>query len=59
MRWEEACYVPTSSDTFVITFRKWMRNYAGGGPDWGGRYENLLPPTQPKEQLMDRFTILY
>jgi hypothetical protein len=52
MRWEEACYVPTKSDAFVIAFRKWMKKYAGGGPDLGGG----LPPTVSKEQLMDRWT---
>ncbi|KAH7301960.1 hypothetical protein KP509_23G050300 [Ceratopteris richardii] len=52
--WEKACYVPTTSDAFVIAFRKWLKNFAGGGPNWGGQY-GQLPPTPPKEQLMDRY----
>ncbi|KAI5059901.1 hypothetical protein GOP47_0024321 [Adiantum capillus-veneris] len=52
--WEKACYVPTSSDAFVIAFRKWLNTYGGGRPKWGGR-DDGLPPTPPKEQLMDRY----
>lgn len=53
--WEKACYVPTKSDTFVIAFRKWLRVYAGGAPNWGSGQSSILPPTPPKEQLMDRY----
>ncbi|MCO5608880.1 hypothetical protein L7F22_063098 [Adiantum nelumboides] len=53
--WEKACYVPTTSDSFVIAFRRWLNTYAGGKPNWGGRYDHGLPPTPPKEQLMDRY----
>lgn len=52
--WETACYVPTKSDSFVIAYRRWLRVYGGGEPDWGGRYKGL-PPTPPREQLMDRY----
>eukprot|EP00250_Pteridium_aquilinum_P027619 c3532_g1_i1 orf=293-1771(-) len=53
-KWETVCYVPTKSDAFVIAFRKWLRVYAGGQPDWGGRF-NGLPPTPHREVLMDRY----
>lgn len=53
--WEKVCYAPTTSDAFVIAFRKWLRVYAGGAFNWGARYAGL-PPTPPKEQLMDRYS---
>lgn len=53
-KWETVCYVPTKSDAFVIAFRKWLRVYAGGQPDWNGRYDGL-PPTPHRELLMDRY----
>ncbi|KAH7387677.1 hypothetical protein KP509_16G036200 [Ceratopteris richardii] len=53
-KWETVCYVPTKSDALVIGFRKWLRVYAGGQPDWNGRYDGL-PPTPQREVLMDRY----
>ncbi|MCO5606334.1 hypothetical protein L7F22_060522 [Adiantum nelumboides] len=53
-KWETVCYVPTKADAFVIAFRKWLRVYAGGQPDWNGRYDGL-PPTPHREMLMDRY----
>eukprot|EP01018_Ginkgo_biloba_P018176 Gb_36694 [translate_table: standard] len=53
--WEKACYVPTTSDVFVVAFRKWLKQYAGGAPSWGKKFSGSLPPSPPKEQLMDRY----
>ncbi|GLJ46453.1 hypothetical protein SUGI_0979090 [Cryptomeria japonica] len=54
--WEKACYVPTKADAFVVAFRKWLKQYAGNGVPWGEKYlYGTLPPTPPKEQLMDRY----
>ncbi|XP_020533378.1 protochlorophyllide-dependent translocon component 52, chloroplastic [Jatropha curcas] len=53
--WQKACYVPTKSDAQVIAFRKWLRKYSDGQINWGGRFSGALPPTAPKEQLMDRY----
>ncbi|KAL4611960.1 hypothetical protein ACB092_08G163800 [Castanea dentata] len=53
--WHKACFVPTKSDALVIGFRKWLNRYAGGQVDWRGKYSGTLPPTPPKEQLMDRY----
>lgn len=53
--WEKACYVPTSADAFVVAFRKWLKRYANNGVDWGKRFDVSLPPSPPKEQLMDRY----
>ncbi|KAM3693109.1 hypothetical protein ACJW31_08G140900 [Castanea mollissima] len=53
--WQKACFVPTKSDAFVIGFRKWLNKYSGGQVDWRGKYSGVLPPTPPREQLMDRY----
>ncbi|XP_027191946.1 protochlorophyllide-dependent translocon component 52, chloroplastic [Cicer arietinum] len=53
--WHKACFVPTKADALVIGFRKWLKKYAGGQVDWRGKYTGALPPTPPKEQLMDRY----
>lgn len=52
--WQKACFVPTKSDVVVVAYRKWLNQYAGGQVDWRGKYTRELPPTPPKEQLMDR-----
>lgn len=46
--------MPTKADTLVVGFRKWLNIYAGGQVDWRGKFSNVLPPSPPKEQLMDR-----
>lgn len=53
--WEKAFYVPTSTDATVVAFRKWLKRYANNGVDWGKRFDGSLPPSPPKEQLMDRY----
>ncbi|KAL8154461.1 hypothetical protein AgCh_000001 [Apium graveolens] len=53
--WQKACYVPTKSDALVVTFRRWLNKYARGQIDWGTKFSGALPPTPPKEQLLDRY----
>ncbi|KAG6790930.1 hypothetical protein POTOM_000037 [Populus tomentosa] len=53
--WQKACFVPAKSDAFVVGFRKWLNKYAGGQVDWRGNYSGTLPPTPPREQLLDRY----
>ncbi|XP_010257616.1 PREDICTED: protochlorophyllide-dependent translocon component 52, chloroplastic isoform X2 [Nelumbo nucifera] len=53
--WQKACFVPTKSDALVIAFRKWLRKYSGGQIDWAAKFDGALPPTPPREQLMDRY----
>lgn len=53
--WMKACYVPTASDVHVTAFRRWLATYAGGRPTWAAGVSPLLPPTPPKEQLMERY----
>ncbi|KAF9609181.1 hypothetical protein IFM89_013571 [Coptis chinensis] len=52
--WQRACFVPTKADALVVAFRKCLRKYSGGQVDFGTKYSGLLPPSPPKEQLMDR-----
>ncbi|CAN1355767.1 Protochlorophyllide-dependent translocon component 52, chloroplastic [Linum perenne] len=52
----KSCFVPTKADALVVGFRRWLKKYAGDGVDWRGKYSGDLPPTAPKEQLMDRYS---
>ncbi|XWS52387.1 hypothetical protein CRYUN_Cryun11dG0066100 [Craigia yunnanensis] len=53
--WQKACFVPTKSDALVVGFRRWYNKYAGSKIDWRGKFSGALPPSPPKEQLMDRY----
>ncbi|KAG4185928.1 hypothetical protein ERO13_A08G011000v2 [Gossypium hirsutum] len=53
--WQKACFLPTKSDATVVGFRRWFNKYAGGEIDWKGKYSGTLPPSPPREQLMDRY----
>ncbi|XVF69788.1 hypothetical protein PTKIN_Ptkin11bG0109800 [Pterospermum kingtungense] len=53
--WQKACFVPTKSDALVVGFRRWLNKYAGSKVDWRGKYSGALPPSPPREQLMDRY----
>ncbi|XP_009375785.2 protochlorophyllide-dependent translocon component 52, chloroplastic [Pyrus x bretschneideri] len=54
-QWQKACFVPTKSDALVVGFRKWLNKYAGGQVDWRGKFSGALPPSPPREQLLDRY----
>ncbi|KAK8968298.1 hypothetical protein KSP40_PGU000462 [Platanthera guangdongensis] len=53
--WEKACFVPTKSDAMVIAFRRWLKKYGNGQVEWANKSVSYLPPTPPKEQLLDRY----
>uniref|UniRef100_A0A0E0P2T2 Rieske domain-containing protein n=1 Tax=Oryza rufipogon TaxID=4529 RepID=A0A0E0P2T2_ORYRU len=53
--WQKACYVPTSSDNMIITFRNWFRKYCKHQIGWATPITNQLPPTPSKDQLLDRY----
>ncbi|KAF5195146.1 Protochlorophyllide-dependent translocon component 52 protein [Thalictrum thalictroides] len=52
--WLKVSFVPTKADAMVIAFRQWLRKYSGGQFDWGTKFSGYLPPTPPKEQLLER-----
>ncbi|XP_024032004.1 protochlorophyllide-dependent translocon component 52, chloroplastic [Morus notabilis] len=54
-QWHKTCFLPTKADALVLGFRKWFNKYAGGQVDWRGKYSGALPPSPPREQLMDRY----
>ncbi|KAL3529771.1 hypothetical protein ACH5RR_009093 [Cinchona calisaya] len=53
--WNKACFVPTKADALVVGFRRWLNKYSNGQVDWGTKFSGDLPPTPPKELLMDRY----
>ncbi|XP_038724421.1 protochlorophyllide-dependent translocon component 52, chloroplastic-like [Tripterygium wilfordii] len=53
--WQKACFMPTKSDAQVVAFRKWLKKFSDGQINWGDKYPKTLPPSPPKEQLMDRY----
>lgn len=53
--WQKACFVPTKSDAMVVSFRRWFNKYGGGQVDWRAKFSGALPPTPPREQLLDRY----
>ncbi|CAI0444898.1 unnamed protein product [Linum tenue] len=53
--WQKACFLPAKSDGLVVGFRRWFNKYADSEVDWRGKYTGELPPTPPREQLMDRY----
>ncbi|CAI0557942.1 unnamed protein product [Linum tenue] len=53
--WQRACFLPCKSDALVVGYRRWFNKYADGEVDWRGRFSGDLPPTPPREQLMDRY----
>ncbi|KAK2636114.1 hypothetical protein Ddye_030906 [Dipteronia dyeriana] len=54
--WHKPCFLPTKSDAFVVCFRRWLNKYSDRQINWGGKFiSGTLPPTPPREQLMDRY----
>ncbi|OMO57866.1 Pheophorbide a oxygenase [Corchorus olitorius] len=53
--WQKACFVPTKSDALVVGFRRWLNKYSDGEVDWRGKFSGALPPSPPREQLLERY----
>ncbi|KAI8573036.1 hypothetical protein RHMOL_Rhmol01G0247800 [Rhododendron molle] len=53
--WQKSCFFPTKSDAQVVGFRRWLIKHAGGQVDWGTKFGGTLPPSPPREQLLDRY----
>jgi len=54
---DRAFYMPTKSDEFVRSFRKWLIQFAGNGPKWAPGTDTTFPPSQGfnREYIMDRY----
>lgn len=54
--WQKVCFVPTKADALVVGYRRWLIKYSQGQVDWGNKFDaSALPPTPPREQLLDRY----
>ncbi|OMO90737.1 Pheophorbide a oxygenase [Corchorus olitorius] len=53
--WQNACFVPTKSDALVVGFRRWLNKYSDGEVDWRGKFSGALPPSPPRERLLERY----
>ncbi|CAM9359874.1 unnamed protein product [Ascophyllum nodosum] len=45
-------YVPTGADTGVITLRKWIATFTGGGPAWVAGCDRTVPPKEWKRDVL-------
>eukprot|EP00232_Nephroselmis_pyriformis_P021647 CAMPEP_0182866980 /NCGR_PEP_ID=MMETSP0034_2-20130328/8479_1 /TAXON_ID=156128 /ORGANISM="Nephroselmis pyriformis, Strain CCMP717" /LENGTH=584 /DNA_ID=CAMNT_0024999313 /DNA_START=116 /DNA_END=1870 /DNA_ORIENTATION=- len=49
-------YMPTTADAFVLSYLKWIKEEAGGGPTWAPGIKTELPPGEEvRANLLDRY----
>ncbi|MGL5075308.1 MAG: Rieske 2Fe-2S domain-containing protein, partial [Waterburya sp.] len=53
-RWQKSYFLPSPADVGIITFRKWLDEFAGGNPAWQGCVEDNVKQLD-NEQLYDRW----
>ncbi|CAM0877045.1 unnamed protein product [Alopecurus aequalis] len=53
--WQKAVYVPTSSDSMVIAFRKWFRKHCKNQVGWATPTAEQLPATPTRDEVMERY----
>ncbi|MDF5711479.1 MAG: Rieske 2Fe-2S domain-containing protein [Nostoc sp. S4] len=53
-KWQKAYFMPSPSDVGIITFRKWLDEFAGGSPAWQGCVEESIKQLNDG-QLYDRW----
>ncbi|WP_138501205.1 Rieske 2Fe-2S domain-containing protein [Nostoc sp. PA-18-2419] len=53
-KWQRAYFMPSPADIGIITFRKWLDEFAGGNPAWQGCVEGSVKQLND-EQLYDRW----
>ncbi|MEH2367682.1 aromatic ring-hydroxylating dioxygenase subunit alpha [Nostoc sp.] len=53
-KWQKSYFMPSPSDVGIITFRKWLDEFAGGSPSWQGCVEGSIKQLND-EQLYDRW----
>lgn len=52
--WQKAYFMPSAADKGIVTFRKWLDEFAGGKPSWQNGVENKIQQVND-EQLYDRW----
>jgi phenylpropionate dioxygenase-like ring-hydroxylating dioxygenase large terminal subunit len=53
-KWQKAYFMPSPADVGIVTFRKWLDEFAGGSPLWQGGVEESSKDLND-EQLYDRW----
>ncbi len=52
--WQKSYFMPSLADVGIVTFRKWLDEFAGGKPEWQGITETAFQQLND-EQLYDRW----
>ena len=52
--WQKSYFMPSLADVGIVTFRKWLDEFAGGQPEWQGITETAFQELND-EQLYDRW----
>jgi phenylpropionate dioxygenase-like ring-hydroxylating dioxygenase large terminal subunit len=52
--WNKAYFMPAKSDVGIVTFRKWLDEFAGGSPAWEGDIKTSFQELDD-QQLFDRW----
>lgn len=50
----QACYLPLAQDAYVLAFRRWLGDIAGGGP-WSPAELAAAPRAETRDALLDRY----
>lgn len=53
-KWEKSYFMPSPADLGIVTFRKWLDQYAGSNPSYEYEEAKILQITN-EEQLYDRW----
>ncbi|MBF2004594.1 MAG: Rieske 2Fe-2S domain-containing protein [Chlorogloeopsis fritschii C42_A2020_084] len=53
-KWQKAYFMPSPADIGIVTFRKWLDEFAGGSPGWAVSLESSAKNLN-NEQLYDRW----
>eukprot|EP00850_Spirogloea_muscicola_P018237 SM000165S02198 [mRNA] locus=s165:131853:133992:+ [translate_table: standard] len=54
--WNNAFFMPATSDRYVGAFRNWLRRFGGGQPSWLDGISPALPPlVTNRHELLDRY----
>ena len=53
-KWQKSYFMPSPADVGIITFRKWLDQFAGGTPSWQGERKEAAKELS-EEQLYDRW----
>jgi phenylpropionate dioxygenase-like ring-hydroxylating dioxygenase large terminal subunit len=52
--WQKAYFMPSPADVGIVTFRKWLDEFAGGSPSWQGNVEGSVKQLN-EQQLYSRW----